>query len=181
MYHLNILKPWREVFPVVLVMVVPQRDNLGLEVCLKIQLNPPGTLWRPSLAIPMRDCPVGNGIFKCVFTWSQHPHITPYRVSPRYGFVQPSLSITQKNKQVVWQEHRDMLDMGVIDVSHRNRCITVVLHSKQGTVGLTGNMKNGVVGQDVWYLCFHLATTSTLLPRDMMATIAKVWDPRTKK
>lgn len=40
MYHLNILKPWREVFPVVLVMVVPQRDNLGLEVCLKIQLNP---------------------------------------------------------------------------------------------------------------------------------------------
>lgn len=30
-YHLNLLKPWREMIPVVLVTVLPKREELGLE------------------------------------------------------------------------------------------------------------------------------------------------------
>lgn len=40
MYHLNLLKPWREVVPVVPAIVVAEKEKLGLEVKAVAQVTP---------------------------------------------------------------------------------------------------------------------------------------------
>lgn len=68
-YHLNLLKRWKEAVPAALTMVLQEREELGLDnkskECGPVHLGP---LWRPSLTVSeTTGCQVVREIFQRVF------------------------------------------------------------------------------------------------------------------
>ncbi|XP_060776904.1 uncharacterized protein LOC132886358 [Neoarius graeffei] len=133
-YHLNLLKPWREEIPVALVMVVLETAELGLEVSLKIALQftlvPCGEhLSPPQRAQDIRLQEEFSNVFspfQCCTKLIQH-HIN----SPP-GVVVHSLPywLPKHKKNVVWDELQAMLKMGGIEELHSNWSSLVVLVPK---------------------------------------------------
>ncbi len=132
-YHLNLLKKWSEVEPVMLAMAVSGEDDLGPEVITKIQsltLAPGGDHLSPS---QLTDVARLQKEFSDVF--SPRPgrtNLIQHHIETEPGVVVRSrpYRLPEHKKKVVQSELEAMLEMGVIEESHSDWASPIVLVPK---------------------------------------------------
>ncbi len=132
-YHLNLLKKWSEVEPVMLATAVSGEDDLGPEVITKIQsltLAPGGDHLSPS---QLTDVARLQKDFADVF--SPRPgrtNLIQHHIETEPGVVVRSrpYRLPEHKKKVVQSELEAMLEMGVIEESHSDWASPIVLVPK---------------------------------------------------
>ncbi len=132
-YHLNLLKKWSEVEPVMLATAVSGEDDLGPEVITKIQsltLAPGGDHLSPS---QLTDVARLQKDFADVF--SPRPgqnNLIQHHIETEPGVVVRSrpYHLPEHTKKVVQSELEAMLEMGVIEESHSDWASPIVLVPK---------------------------------------------------
>ncbi len=132
-YHLNLLKKWSEVEPVMLATAVSGEDDLGPEVITKIQsltLAPGGDHLSPS---QLTDVARLQKDFADVF--SPRPgrtNLIQHHIETEPGVVVRSrpYRLPEHKKKVVQSELEAMLDLGVIEESHSDWASPIVLVPK---------------------------------------------------
>ncbi len=130
-YHLNLLKKWSEVEPVMLATVVSGEDDLGPEVNTKIQsltLAPGGDHLSPS---QLTDVARLQKEFADVFSPLPDPtNLIQHHIETEPGVVVRSRLYRLTQKKVVQSELEAMLEMGVIEESHSDWASPIVLVPK---------------------------------------------------
>ncbi len=132
-YHLNLLKKWNEVEPVMLATAVSGEDDLGPEVITKIQsltLAPGGDHLSPS---QLTDVARLQKDFADVFSpWPGRTNLIQHHIETEPGVVVRSrpYRLPEHKKKVVQSELEAMLEMGVIEKSHSDWASPIVLVPK---------------------------------------------------
>ncbi len=132
-YHLNLLKKWSEVEPVMLATAVSGEDDLGPEVITKIQsltLAPGGDHLSPS---QLTDVARLQKDFADVF--SPRPgrtNLIQHHIETEPGVVVRSrpYRLPEHKKKVVQSDLEAMLELGVIEESHSDWASPIVLVPK---------------------------------------------------
>ncbi len=132
-YHLNLLKKWSEVEPVMLATAVSGEDDLGPEVITKIQsltLAPGGDHLSPS---QLTDVARLQKDFADVFLPRPgRTNLIQHHIETEPGVVVRSrpYRLPEQKKKVVQSELEAMLEMGVIEESHSDWASPIVLVPK---------------------------------------------------
>ncbi len=132
-YHLNLLKKWSEVEPVMLATAVSGEDDLGPEVITKIQsltLAPGGDHLSPS---QLTDVARLQKEFADVFSpLPGRTNLIQHHIETEPGVVVRSrpYHLPEHTKKVVQSELEAMLEMGVIEESHSDWASPIVLVPK---------------------------------------------------
>ncbi len=132
-YHLNLLKKWSEVEPVMLATAISGEDDLGPEVNTKIQsltLAPGGDHLSPS---QLTDVARLQTEFADVFSpLPGRTNLIQHHIEMEPGVVVRSRPywLPEHKKKVVHLELEAMLEMGVIEESHSDWASPIVLVPK---------------------------------------------------
>ncbi len=132
-YHLNLLKKWSEVEPVMLATTVSGEDDLGPEVITKIQsltLAPGGDHLSPSQLTNVARL---QKEFADVFSpLPGRTNLIQHHIETEPGVVVRSrpYRLPEHKKKVVQSELEAMLEMGVIEESHSDWASPIVLVPK---------------------------------------------------
>ncbi len=132
-YHLNLLKKWSEVEPVMLATAISGEDDLGPEVNTKIQsltLAPGGDHLSPS---QLTDVARLQTEFADVFSpLPGRTNLIQHHIETEPGVVVRSRPywLPEHKKKVVHLELEAMLEMGVIEESHSDWASPIVLVPK---------------------------------------------------
>ncbi len=132
-YHLNLLKKWSEVQPVMLATAISSEDDLGSEVNTKIQsltLAPGGDHLLPS---QLTDVARLQTEFADVFSpLPGRTNLIQHHIESEPGVVVRSrpYRLPEHKKKVVQLELEAMLEVGVIEESHSDWASPIVLVSK---------------------------------------------------
>ncbi len=132
-YHLNLLKKWSEVEPVMLATAVSGEDDLGPEVITKIQsltLAPGGDHLSPS---QLTDVARLQKEFADVFSpLPGRTNLIQHHIETEPGVVVRSrpYRLPEHKKKVVQSELEALLEMGVIEESHSDWASPIVLVPK---------------------------------------------------
>ncbi len=132
-YHLNLLKKWTEVEPVMLATTVSREDDLGPEVNTKthsLPLAPGGDHLSPS---QLTDVARLQAEFADVFSsLPGRTNLIQHHIETEPGVIVRSrpYRLPEHKKQVVQTELGAMLEMGVIEESHSDWASPIVLVPK---------------------------------------------------
>ncbi len=129
-YHLNLLKKWSEVEPVMLATAVSGEDDLGPEVIQSLTLAPGGDHLSPS---QLTDVARLQKDFADVFSpWPGRTNLIQHHIEMEPGVVVCSrpYRLPEHKKKVVQSELEAMLEMGVIEESHSDWASPIVLVPK---------------------------------------------------
>ncbi len=150
-YHLNLLKKWSEVEPVMLATVVSGEEDLGPEVSTKIPsltLAPGGDHLSPS---QLTDVARLQKEFADVFSpLPGRTNLIQHHIETEPGIVVRSwpYRLPEHKKKVVQSELEAMLEMGVIEESHSDWASPIVLVPKTDGSVLCG-LSQGECGVEV--------------------------------
>ena len=132
-YHLNLLKSWREKEPVSLVSLVSERDDLGPEV--PNSANPTSVTCHDHLSPAQRaEIVMLQQHFADVFSpLPGHTKLIQHQVETSPGVtVRPRLCrLPEHKRKVVQKELAAMLHMGAIEESNSAWCSPIVLVAKK--------------------------------------------------
>ncbi len=152
-YHLNLLKKWNEVEPVMLATVVGNEEDLGPEASLKVPsltLAPGGDHLSPS---QLTDVARLQREFADVF--SPRPgrtNLIQHHIETEPGVVVRSrpYRLPEHKKKVVQSELEAMLEMGVIEESRSDWASPIVLVPKtDGSVRFCVGLSQGECGVEI--------------------------------
>ena len=132
-YHLNLLKAWREAVPVSLVSAVSERDELGPEVPNSFKSTPLSCDDRLSLAQKAEVAELQRRFADVFSPLPGRTNLIQHQIITHPGVTVRSrpYRLPEHKRKVVQEEIKAMLEMGVIEESHSAWSSPIVLVPKK--------------------------------------------------